>query len=262
MNKQSKTAFVVAISMFTLFLVVNMVKAEGLSTRLKGKILLQVEQNGEAWYLNPDDEKRYYLRRPTDAFNLMRELGLGISDNDFNSFNGYAPNRLSGKILLKVESNGEAYYINPTDLKMHYLSRPADAFRVMRELGLGITDENLGKITKYGDNPGWETHANNEYGYNFRYPSEWKVNDRSFTYQGQQSKNVSITSPQRHDLEGYESESVYFDLVLGGDNMQILEQGFAQLASDGKVPLTISQSTLENTEEYKIAQEIIKTIKK
>jgi len=124
----------------------NFSSAEGLQTRLKGRILLQVESNGEAWYVNPDNENRYYLGRPADAFQIMRELGLGISNKDFNSFNGYAPSRLSGKILLKVEDSGKAYYVNPVDLKMYYLGRPADAFQIMRELGLGITNDDLDNI--------------------------------------------------------------------------------------------------------------------
>ncbi|MFH1661639.1 MAG: hypothetical protein ABIA02_00875 [Candidatus Falkowbacteria bacterium] len=55
-------------------------------------------------------------------------------------------NSLKGKILLQVESNGEAYYIYPDDNKKYYLGRPADAFRIMRELGLGITNSDLSKI--------------------------------------------------------------------------------------------------------------------
>jgi hypothetical protein len=31
-------------------------------------------------------------------------------------------------------------------MKAYYLGRPADAFAIMRNLGLGITDANLGKI--------------------------------------------------------------------------------------------------------------------
>lgn len=136
---------------FLLWLVpVNFSNAANMATRLKGKILLQVESNGEAWYVNPDNEKRYYLGRPADAFQVMRELGLGISNKDFDSFSGYAPSRLSGKILLKVEDSGKAYYVNPVDLKMHYLGRPADAFQVMRELGLGITNNDLDKILENG----------------------------------------------------------------------------------------------------------------
>lgn len=49
-----------------------------------GKILLQVEGKGEAWYVNPADNKRYFLGRPSDAFNLMRKLGLGVSNGDLN----------------------------------------------------------------------------------------------------------------------------------------------------------------------------------
>lgn len=50
----------------------------------KGKIFLQTERRGEAWYVSPADGKRYFLGRPADAFGVMRNLGLGISNNDFS----------------------------------------------------------------------------------------------------------------------------------------------------------------------------------
>ena len=56
--------------------------ADSFLENLSGKILLQVEENGEAWYFNPEDLYRYYLGRPLDAFNLMREWGIGISNKD------------------------------------------------------------------------------------------------------------------------------------------------------------------------------------
>lgn len=49
---------------------------------VRGKILLQVEEKGEAWYLNPADDLRYYLGRPADAFSVMRRAGLGVSNAD------------------------------------------------------------------------------------------------------------------------------------------------------------------------------------
>ena len=116
------------------------------ANNLDGRILLQVESHGEAWYVNPDNSRRYYLGRPSDAFQVMRSLGLGISNKDFNSFGDYATKRLSGKILIKVEEKGEAYYVNPVDLKMHYLGRPNDAFSIMRNLGLGIKNNDLNNI--------------------------------------------------------------------------------------------------------------------
>lgn len=47
-----------------------------------GRILLQVEGKGEAWYINPKDNKRYYLADGETAFQVMKYLGLGISDKD------------------------------------------------------------------------------------------------------------------------------------------------------------------------------------
>lgn len=112
-------------------------------------MLLQVQQHGEAWYINPADQKRYYLGKPTDAFQVMRELGIGISNNDFDSFWIKVPARLSGRILLKVQDLGKAYYINPKDLKMHYLGSPSDAFQIMRKVGLGVTKIDLEKIPQH-----------------------------------------------------------------------------------------------------------------
>ena len=52
--------------------------------RLAGTILLDVEQNGEAYYVYPRDRRKYYLGRPDDAFNIMRHLGLGITNSDLS----------------------------------------------------------------------------------------------------------------------------------------------------------------------------------
>ncbi len=116
------------------------------ATNLNGRILLQVQANGEAWYVNPLNSSRYYLGRPDDAFNVMRSLGLGVTNSDLEKFKVSAPARLSGRILLQVQDKGQAYYLSPTDLKLYYLGRPTDAFNVMRSLGLGITNADLIKI--------------------------------------------------------------------------------------------------------------------
>lgn len=197
----------------------NPVNADSLAGRLKGKILLQVESNGEAWYINPENEKRYFLGRPADAFQIMRDLGLGISNKDFDLFNGYASSRLSGKILLKVEDYGKAYYVNPKDLKMHYLGTPADAFRVMRELGLGITNDNLKLIDAY---------LNNKV-LNIYYPQNWydlssfkncgKINDIGINNEIIENFISSLSSEISADLK---IGSWYLGNVCFDENYNIL----------------------------------------
>ncbi|HMB65357.1 MAG TPA: C39 family peptidase [Patescibacteria group bacterium] len=114
---------------------------------VSGRILLQVEESGQAWYVHPKNQKRHFLGRPADAFRIMRELSLGAR-HQFITNTDIFPERLAGKILLDVEEHGEAYYIHPPTLKKHYLGRPADAFRVMRELGLGISNKDLAAIPR------------------------------------------------------------------------------------------------------------------
>lgn len=177
-----------------------------LFNRLKGKIILKVESNGEAYYASAKEKKLYYLGRPSDAFQVIRNQGVGISsadlakipigleflsgndsdgdglpdafeeavgsdknkaDSDGDGFNdkselasGYNPikenikinydnnfaTRQKGKIFLQVESRGEAWYINPADGKKYFLARPADAFNIMRELGVGVSNKNFSSL--------------------------------------------------------------------------------------------------------------------
>lgn len=118
-----------------------------LSARLSGRILLQVQSQGQAWYVYPVNTAKYFLGRPADAFSIMRKLSLGVSNQTFATFkNGKAPEKFAGRIFLKVQDNGRAYYVNPVDLKMYYLGRPSDAFSIMRKLGLGTANSNLRQI--------------------------------------------------------------------------------------------------------------------
>lgn len=126
-----------------------------LSDYLKGRILLQKEGKGEAWYVDPVKQKRYYLGRPADMLRIMKNRGIGITNSNLKKIPTSKSNqtgdlalrkRLAGKILLQVQGKGEAWYVNPTDLKRYYLGRPADALRVIKEKALGISNSNLAKI--------------------------------------------------------------------------------------------------------------------
>lgn len=149
----------------------NIASAGSLIDRVSGYILLQVEEVGQAWYVNPEDGLRYYMRDGDVAYEMMRSFGLGITD--FNlafipsvtstsemenvesicTTNSLA-NRLKGQILLQVQQLGEAWYIYPEKCYRIYMKDGAAAYETMRFLGLGITNFDLSQIeTGFGKVP-------------------------------------------------------------------------------------------------------------
>lgn len=180
--------------------------AAALAERLKGYILLQVESGGQAWYINPKDKKRYYMRSGAESFKTMRSLGVGVTDSDLSKIpvgvlpmdgeadcdsdglpdsleraigtevckndsdgDGYSDYvevthnynslgtgkleidqklavKLSGALLLQVDSNEEIWYVNPRDNKRYYIPDNNVGFKIMKYLSLGITNANLNLI--------------------------------------------------------------------------------------------------------------------
>ncbi|MDX9893453.1 MAG: serine hydrolase [Patescibacteria group bacterium] len=125
-----------------------------LSNRLAGRILLQVESYGRAWYVDPLTLTRYYLQDGNEAYFLMRTKALGITNQNLNKIptkkgqraDQALVNRLKGQILLQVEEHGEAWYVDPIDGLRHYLADGQAAFELMKAKGLGISNADLAKI--------------------------------------------------------------------------------------------------------------------
>ncbi len=137
------------IGVFSLGVIFNLIRVKPVqaSNNLAGRILLQVQDKGQAWYVNPLNNERYYLGRPIDAWNLMRQLGLGVSNNNFKYFQIHGfPVRLWGRILLQVQDKGQAWYVSPLNGQLYYLGRPSNAWNLMRSQALGINNQNLAQI--------------------------------------------------------------------------------------------------------------------
>lgn len=134
-----------------------------MTERLSGRILLQVEEHGEAWYIHPTEFLRYYMKDGDIAYQMMRFFSLGIADENLYKIPSVAnttemnestsiceqnalANRLRGNILLQVEQKGEAWYVDPIKCRSIYMKDGAAAYEIMRFLGLGITNINLEKM--------------------------------------------------------------------------------------------------------------------
>jgi hypothetical protein len=119
---------------------------QSLASQLSGKILLQVQDKGQAWYVNPANQKRYSLGSPSNAIMVMSQLAVGVTNATFDSYGGVAPSSLAGKFIIKPEDHGKLYYVVPTTRNIIYINGAAGAANIMNTYGVGITNANLTKI--------------------------------------------------------------------------------------------------------------------
>jgi len=129
--------------------------AGNLGEKLSGRILLQVEGHGEAWYVNPSDKKKYFLNKPLDAFNLMKTLGVGISDENLNKIpigflegvdadgDGLSDNleKTLGTDYLKLDTDGDGYD-DQNEILNNY--NPLGSGKI--NIDKNFVEQNLGKI--------------------------------------------------------------------------------------------------------------------
>ena len=122
----------------------------GLSNRLKGKLLLSVEDRGRVFYVNPGDAKKYEVTF-ANALYLFQRLSLGITNADLEKIpleNGdwtsTTGNRLKGKLLLQVEDRGRIWYVDMNG-KRHEVTWE-NLMSLFTRLSLGITNNDLDQI--------------------------------------------------------------------------------------------------------------------
>ena len=120
-----------------------------LSARLSGAILLQIESMGEAWYVYPEDLKKYYLDKSDVAYETIKELGIEIESEELIKilyFDKIFPENLAGLMVINKQDNREIYYVNPKDRWGHLLKSPEEALSILATHGIGITNKDIRKI--------------------------------------------------------------------------------------------------------------------
>ena len=125
-----------------------------LSKRVKGRLLLQVEDRGRIWYVNPDDAQKFEVTFG-NALPLFQKFALGITNSDLNNipqnnqnWTSSIGNRLKGKLLLQVEDKGRIWYVD-FDGKRWEVTW-ANLMDLFQSLALGITNADLSKISAGG----------------------------------------------------------------------------------------------------------------
>lgn len=52
--------------------------------QIRGRIVIQTEDHGEAWYILPTETVRFYIKNGDAAYAALRNFGLGISNDDLS----------------------------------------------------------------------------------------------------------------------------------------------------------------------------------
>lgn len=125
--------------------------------RVSGMILLDINSNGEAWYVNPDNKQKYYLGNPDQAYTVMKELSITINEDNLNKYLKKSfPIKYSGKFIQDNQQENKIYYINVDDKKGYPIQNPDEAFALIQKMALGVRNgDSRWSIEKIEPNPNY-----------------------------------------------------------------------------------------------------------
>ncbi len=127
-----------------------------------GQILTEGETANRAWYVDPVSLGRVYLGSPEGALTVLLSMSLGITNSNFTAIplegelragDRALTRRLAGRILLKVQDKGKAYYVHPQTLQAIKLFTIDDAKKLINLHSNKITTVQLQQLGLSDYNP-------------------------------------------------------------------------------------------------------------
>ena len=125
-----------------------------LTNRLRGRILIQTESHGEAWYVDQVSGAKYYLSDGAAALVALKKRAVKVSQATLKripvgtlpltSVKRPVANTLRGRILV---IGSELWHVNPVDGKRYAISNANAVGRLIRAVGLGVSNNNLRTIS-------------------------------------------------------------------------------------------------------------------
>jgi len=156
------------------------VDADTLKSRYAGSIV--VEDTGFAkqyWYVEPKSQERYLLKDGVSVSRLLKTFATGIKNNDLNKIATSTASvnvdyqltaQMRGQLLLQVEEDGQAWYLNPLDNYRYKIDNGFKGLKTLKNLALEIKPGKLAVIPIV-DNLNFEPLTNN----NPNFPMYWEI---------------------------------------------------------------------------------------
>lgn len=118
---------------------------------LKGLFVAE-ETNGTLWYINPSDEKKYYLGDSTEVLDNLQKVSVPVKNKLLAKIKSKNKDpslveKLSGQIM---ENKGRFYYIHPEENKFYYLGTFEKGIYISKIIRIktNVPEEKLDKITE------------------------------------------------------------------------------------------------------------------
>jgi hypothetical protein len=142
------SSFLILFCALFLFLPIVSHAEISLGEQLEGRLLLQVEDRGRIWYINPENTKRKEILY-SEFIQGLGQLSLGISSADLEraAVDDQLFKQLQGKFLLQVENHGRLWYVDPLSKQLVEMF-PENYFSLMGTLALGISNQDLMTISE------------------------------------------------------------------------------------------------------------------
>jgi hypothetical protein len=111
----------------------------------------------------------------------------------------------------------------------------------------------------------WKIYQDQQYGFQFQYPSDWTVNNQSYTYKNQDYLTVVVAGPEINYVPTIGSGTFYFAINIYQEGQNWSQKvGIIQVSPDGGrdwMPLNLSESYLESRPEFTTSQLIWQSFK-
>ena len=159
--------FLTLILVFSFFFLFNFKAVKAIDIEfLSGKILIQAQEEGQAWYVYPLNNRRYYLGRPQEAFNIMRNQGLGITKVDLEEIaEGNLDVVYNQKVNIEVPFTSQAPFGDWADPRLQDACEEASVLMAMKwikseDINVNEIKEEIFAISKFEeDNYGTYTDS-------------------------------------------------------------------------------------------------------
>lgn len=146
---------------FILFLIAGPVFADSSTAqKLAGQIIYTDNDTSKLWLVNPKTLKRSLINETSnykETLLLFKSKFAGINEINFKKIisagsdlknNLELASKFLGKILLRVENHGSAWYVNPLNLEKYDISTSANFFKNLLLLATKVSPTELAKIHK------------------------------------------------------------------------------------------------------------------